>query len=263
MHDPCHDQEWLAETLSSGQRRRHLIRRLNRAVPPGRNRWFVSRQAARQAAHATARRFSRRRGAPVSVRHHVYQPLGLRHYHLAAPDGRLLRLRFFYLDVSPAALQETGGHGGRYQTERQLFLRKLLQDKSQPAFVRGWICQELKRLERTIKPTAPPLLAVRQPGPREQRLRALLARPGLSADQRQWLEQKLRRILRGKQAASKRGGGPGGSRRRLRGIPGFDVGHRQPGVHDHRRFRLENASTNRARPGIARRLGIKHIRESE
>lgn len=213
MRDLRDDQEWLGETLSSGQRRRQMIRRLNRTLPPGRNRWFVSRQAARRAAQSTARRFSQRRGAPVRVHHHVYRPLGLRHYHLAAPDGRLLRVRFFYLEVSPEALQETaGGHGGRYQAARQTFLRALLNDPTQPGYIRGWIRQELNRLKRVSQ--------ARKTGQRS----------------------------------------PGGNKRRVRGVPGFDVGHQVPGLHDPANFRVEHASTNRARPGIARRIGITRWR---
>ncbi|MBK8034475.1 MAG: hypothetical protein IPK17_34235 [Chloroflexi bacterium] len=86
----------LAEMLSSGQRRRQLIRNLNTMLPTGRNRWFQSQTNAHRAAQTTARRLTQRTGRPFAVRHHVYQPLRLRHYHLATPDGRPVRLRFFY-----------------------------------------------------------------------------------------------------------------------------------------------------------------------
>jgi hypothetical protein len=111
----------LAEALSDRGRRRHLIRRLNRALPPGRNRWFVSRQAAHNAAQRTAQRLSQHIGRPVQVQHHVYQPLGLRHYHLAAPGGQMLRMRFIYLDALPRQRETTLGETG--QTRRLSTLR--------------------------------------------------------------------------------------------------------------------------------------------
>lgn len=101
---------------------------------------------------------------------------------------------------------ESGGHGWQYQKARQEYLRRLLQDPNQPRFVKGWIVQELRRLE-----------------------------------------QLNRSRSKGKRRAT-----------RLRGVPGYDVGHRLPGVHRAANFRLEHASTNRARPGIARRVGVAH-----
>jgi hypothetical protein len=198
----------LAEALSEGGRRRHLIRRLNTVLPTGHNRWFVSRRRAHSAARQTAKRLSRRTGRPFSVRHHVYQPLGLRHYHLTTPDGRAFRIRFIYLDVT----SDMSAEAETYQTARQAFLRGLLNDPNQPSYIRGWIRQELKRLEKASQ--------ARQIGQRP----------------------------------------PGGSKRRIRGVPGFDVGHRVPGLHNPANFRVEHASTNRARPGIARRLGITRWR---
>jgi hypothetical protein len=113
------------------------------------------------------------------------------------------------IPISPPATEsqfeaESSGHGWAYQKARQEFLRGLLQDPNQPRFIKGWVRQEMRRLQQLAK-----------------------------------------------------GGSPGKRRTaRLRGIPGFDVGHRRPGIHQARNFRLENASTNRARPGIARRLGL-------
>lgn len=99
---------------------------------------------------------------------------------------------------------ETSSHGWPYQKARQVYLRGLLQDPNQPRFVKGWVRQELRRL------------------------------------------QQLNRFR------------PANRRRasRLRGVPGFDVGHRLPGLHTPANFRLENAATNRARPGLARRVGV-------
>lgn len=202
----------LAEATSDRGRRRHLIRRLNRALPPGRNRWFHSQSKAKQAAQTTAERISRRTGRPFAVKHHSYQPSGLRHYHLTTPDGRPLRLRFMYFDVVPDTSYEEEVYGESYQTARQRFLRSLIEDPNQPGYVRGWVRQELNRLASTAR--------ARQEGRQP----------------------------------------PGGSIRNLYGVPGFDVGHRVPGLHDPANFRVEHASTNRARPGIARRLGITRWR---
>lgn len=204
----------LAEALSNPQQRGRLIRRLNAALPTGRNRWFRLQADARRAAEITARRITRRTGRPFSLQQHVYQPLGLRHYHIAAPDGRPLRLRFLYFEILPGVIGEVDDEasGVSYQTARQAFLRSLKDDLNQPNFVRGWIRQELNRLERVSQ-------------------------------------------------AHKQGRRPpGGSRYRLYGVKGFDVGHRIPGLHDPANFRVEHATTNRARPGIARRAGITRWR---
>jgi hypothetical protein len=220
--DPEIDLEGISfEALSSGQRRQNLIRNMNRRLPQGRNRWFISKRQAHRRANQAAKWLSRRTGRRINVHHHVYRPLGLRHYHLSDPSGRFLKLRFIYIEVLPQTRSQEEaffedmlyeGHGGAYQTERQIFLRNLLKDPNQPRHVRGWVQQELNRLER-----------IRQ---------ARLAKKDL----------------------------PGGDPRRLKGVPGYDVGHRIPGEHDHKKFKLEHASTNRARPGIARRLRIKRYR---
>jgi hypothetical protein len=103
-----------------------------------------------------------------------------------------------------ASEAESSGHGWPYQKARQAYLRGLLQDPNQPRFVKGWVRQELRRLQ-----------------------------------------QLNRHRQKGKRRAS-----------RVRGVPGFDVGHRLPGIHNAANFRLEHAATNRARPGIARRVGV-------
>ena len=112
---------------------------------------------------------------------------------------------------------EAGHHGAQYRRQRQIFLRSLLADPDQPRFVKGWIVQELRRL------------------------------------------QNVQRALAGGYRP------PGGSRANLRGVPGYDTGHLpQNRANDWRLFRLENAATNRARPGISRRLGLfNRFRESE
>jgi tetratricopeptide (TPR) repeat protein len=105
-----------------------------------------------------------------------------------------------------------GGHGWRYQQARQTFLRGLAEDDNQPAYVRGWIKQELNRLER---------------------------------------------VGRSKETGNRP---PGGNKRQIRGVPGLDVGHVYPDIDLPENFRLESASMNRARPGIAKRLGLTETR---
>jgi hypothetical protein len=206
----------LTEALSNRQQRRHLIRDLNKALPAGHNRWFHLQPHAKRAAYTAAQQMTQRTGRPFSVHHHIYQPLCLRHYHLATPDGRSLRIRFLYFEVVPnlptEIEDEAGAYGETYPTARQAFLRALQDDPNQPNYIQGWVRQELNRLERVSQ--------ARQIGQRP----------------------------------------PGGNKRRVRGVPGFDVGHRVPGLHDPANFRVEHASTNRARPGIARRLGITRWR---
>lgn len=73
------------------------LRRLNRVLPPGHNRWFRSRQSAYNAAQHVARRL----GPGFIVRHHVYPQVGVRHFHIRTPDGRYFRMRFCYVEVPP------------------------------------------------------------------------------------------------------------------------------------------------------------------
>jgi hypothetical protein len=104
-----------------------------------------------------------------------------------------------------------GKHGYAYQKARQQFLRSRINDPNEPRHVRGWIQQELNRLDA-----------------RQSALQAGLRPPG------------------------------GGNR--IRGVPGYDVGHRIPGIDLPDNFRLEDSSVNRARPGIVRRLGLDFSR---
>lgn len=95
-------------------------------------------------------------------------------------------------------------------------------------------------------------------------LRSLLADPGQPRFVKGWIAQELRRLLNVQRALAFGYRPPGGSRYLLRGVPGFDTGHLpQNRTNDWRLFRLENAATNRARPGISRRLGLfNRFRES-
>ena len=83
--------------LFDKQGRREWIRRMNACLPPGRNRWFLRRSNAHRAALATARRLRQQTGHAYRVHHHIYQPTGLGHYHLAQADGRPVRRRFIYI----------------------------------------------------------------------------------------------------------------------------------------------------------------------
>jgi hypothetical protein len=118
--------------------------RLNRLLPRGINRWYPTAQMARQAALRLARRI----GEGVGVKHHLYTRLGLRYFHLQFPDGRRLRICFFYGRIprpATAPLREDYDH--IYDREKQKFLRNLINDPDQPRHVRGWARQELNRLE--------------------------------------------------------------------------------------------------------------------
>lgn len=103
-----------------------------------------------------------------------------------------------------------GGHGSTYRRARQEYLRSLVDDPRQPRYVRGWVRQELNRIDQ-------------------------------------------------KRAASREGRSPPGGSRQLRGIPGLDVGHRYPDIDLVQNFRLEDASVNRRRHHIAKRLGVDHL----
>ena len=71
-----------------------------------------------------------------------------------------------------------------------------------------------------------------------------------------WVKNEIRRLDQIK-AAKKRGVRTSGrNKRHVRGIPGFDVGHRYPGVDKSSNFRLEMASVNRARYHVAKRMGL-------
>ncbi len=115
------------------------------------------------------------------------------------------------LSTFSAAFKGMGTHGSRYATARQSFLRSLADDPNQPRHVRGWVRQEINRIEQV------------------KRAGAEGRRP------------------------------PGRASRQIKGIPGYDVGHRFPGLDLPENFRLEDRAINRRRPIIARRLGIDHL----
>jgi hypothetical protein len=115
-----------------------------------------------------------------------------------------------------------GGHGYKYRKTRQEYLRSRPDDPNEPRYVRGWIKQEMRRLDQ-IKQAK-----------REKRVH-------VDAEGRTFQ-------------------GPGGDKRNIRGIPGLHVGHRYPDIDVPENYRLELPSMNSARPGIARRLGIEYWR---
>src|SRR5262245_19376346 len=52
----------------------------------------------------------------------------------------------YELEVAAASLEAE--HDSKYRTSRQQYLRQLLADPNQPRHVRGWVRQELNRLNR-------------------------------------------------------------------------------------------------------------------
>jgi|GEM_PF-5842398 len=112
-----------------------------------------------------------------------------------------------------------GGHKYKYRQERQIFLRSLADDPKAPKHVREWIKQEQKRIWNIQKLKATKKLkeAVQNAKKSEQTLR--------KSDE-------------------------------IKGVPGYDVGHRFPQVDLASTFRLEIAADNRGRPGRAKRLGL-------
>ena len=131
-------------------------------------------------------------------------------------------------ELEAAAFEVEEEHDHRYRVARQQYLQTLEKDESQPRHVRGWARQERIRMARIERAQ----------------------------------QQGLGRYVRGAIGRFL----PGGSTRYWRGVPGMDVGHKlgKHNQHDPKNFRLENASLNRARPGISRRLGLFHkYREAE
>lgn len=101
---------------------------------------------------------------------------------------------------------------------------------------------------------------------RQQYLRQLLTDPNQPRHVRGWITQELNRLAQVDKAQQQGRRGPGGSVRNLRGVPGLDVGHKlgKHDQHDPKNFRLEDARFNRARPGLARRVGVfQKYREGE
>lgn len=81
---------------------------------------------------------------------------------------------------------------------------------------------------------------------KQEMLRREVNNPNLGSAERGWIKQELNRIQRGEAT-------------RLRMPPGFDAGHRVPGLNTASNLRLEPSSINRARPHIAKRLGLDWI----
>jgi len=91
---------------------------------------------------------------------------------------------------------------------------------------------------------------------RQQFLYGLASDPSQPKYVRGWIKQELNRLKQVQRAKADGTTPPGGNKRHIHGIPGYDVGHHYPDIDLPENFRLELVSSNRARPGIARRLGI-------
>jgi hypothetical protein len=108
-------------------------------------------------------------------------------------------------------------HSSKIWTEaaakREMWLR-VLNDPMQPTYLRGWVRQELNRLER--------IRVARREG-----------KPYTTAEGKEHI-------------------GPGGSKSRMKTHPSYDAGHKTPGVHDPDNLHPENRDMNRARPGLTK-----------
>lgn len=205
-------------------RRAVMQARLNRLLPRGINRWYPTPHMARLAAERMAHRF----GDNVTVKHHRFRRIGLPHYHLQFLDGRRLRCRCFYGPVPAVRVVTSDDYGydfaGDYEDYDSVY------DRERQKFLRG-----------------------------------LINNPDQPRFVRGWAQQEINRLQAIKRA--KAGGqkgpqgqvGPGGDRKRLRTVPGLDVGHiddirLRPRQHDAAGFRLENTAINKGRPSRVKRF---------
>lgn len=94
---------------------------------------------------------------------------------------------------------------------------------------------------------------------KQQMLRQALNDPNLGRDVRGWIKQELNRLDRVQAAQATGLRPPGGNQHNLRMPPGFNAGHRQLGINRPSNLVLQNAAINKARPGIARGLGLFDI----
>jgi len=84
--------------------------------------------------------------------------------------------------------------------------------------------------------------------------------PKLGKDIRGWVKHQLNQQERMQRAKREGRRPPGGNPYRIKAPPSYDAGHKIPGIHRPENLRPELRSMNRARPGIARRLGIENYR---
>lgn len=97
-------------------------------------------------------------------------------------------------------------------------------------------------------------------GAKQEMWRRAARDPKIAKHIRGWVKHQLNqqeRIRRAKQEGRRP---PGGSAYRIKAPPSYDAGHKIPGIHKPENLRPELRSMNRARPGIARRMGIKKYR---
>jgi hypothetical protein len=128
-----------------------------------------------------------------------------------------------------------GGHKSKYQKARQQFLLGLIDNPTTPKYVKGWIKQEQNRIWNFQKSR------VLRRTPRYMKGRVYRKRNEVENPQRLNPSGLPTKKKEGKK-----------SRAKIRGIPGFDVGHRYPKVDLSSTFRLEDISMNRSRPGRAK-----------
>jgi hypothetical protein len=94
---------------------------------------------------------------------------------------------------------------------------------------------------------------------KQDMLRRALDDPSLGRAERGWLKQEINRLVQVQRAHAGGMSPPGGNKRNMRMPPGLDAGHRIPGINEPWNLRLEPAGINRARPAIAKRLGLDYL----
>ena len=167
-----------------------------------------------------------------------------------------------------AAYQESQQHGPAYRRARQNFLSDLTQNPNVPRFMTGWIRQEKRRQALGSRQRRPGFTIAGRNGTAARRLQlqAIAADPAQSAAAQLWATQQLKRLKEGQRRLARLRKGKTLAKPKLRGIPGYDVGHpigyvrgtRTPkkSLQDPRTFRPEMATQNRARAGVVRRLRL-------
>lgn len=226
-------------------------KKVNHPGIPGNNFWFTNRVEALQAARQTLRRM----GPGYRIAHHAQPQVGPPHYHLIDPQGNPFCGHFFYRQTADQEVLHEG-HGATYKRERQKFFQRLLKKRrlrqNLPRYVRGWLTQEKRRRQQVWKARQQqqkrPLSGTTTTATRRAKWQAIWQDTTQPEKARKFAQKQIRRLDRGQKP-----------RRRvpdIRGVPGLDVSHVDARYDDWRNFRLEDASTNRARPGIAKRLGL-------
>ena len=167
------------------------------------------------------------------------------------------------------AYRESQQHGPAYRRARQTFLSDLTQNPNVPRFMTGWARQERRRQELGSRKRRPGFTIAGKDttAARRLQLQAVAADPAQSAAAQLWATQQLKRLKEGQRRLARLRKGKTLAKPKLRGIPGYDVGHpigyvrgtRTPkkSLQDPRTFRPEMAAQNRARAGVVRRLRLE------